>query len=110
MDKNVFYVTLPSNASQLVYPNNKIWSYRTKLAKTLIINEPHEVGLIEIQYRKVWSSFPTSDASISVFDGKTMGEKTVVMTENLYNGKCLRACVPVRIRENVSIYITTPDT
>lgn len=56
MDKNGFYVTLPSNASMQIYPNNKIWGYRTKLAKPIVLNEP--VGVIELQYPWVWENFP----------------------------------------------------
>lgn len=85
MDKNGFYVTLPSNASLLVYPNNKIWNYRTKLAKTIVLREPHEVGLIEIQYPKMWNSFNDSDASIQISYDITTGDRaSIVMTVGYY--------------------------
>ena len=56
MDKEVsggFYVTLASNASAGIYPQNKIWNFRTKLAKSIHTKQPYEVGLIEAQYYSV---------------------------------------------------------
>lgn len=76
MDGQGFYVTLPSNASFDVYPSNKIWNYRTKLAKPIILKEPHEVALIEIQYPRNWHSFTTNDGWISIKNNK-MGKMDV---------------------------------
>ena len=66
-----FYVTLASNASAGVYPQNKIWNFRTKLAKAIHTTQPYEVGLIEAQYPCRWLSFPWEDAVISLGDSKT---------------------------------------
>ena len=85
MNKNGFFVTLPSNASQLVYPNNKIWQFRTKLAKPLILQEPYEVGLIEIQYPRVWNSFTENDAKVDFIDTKTKMFNKLRLTVGSYN-------------------------
>lgn len=66
MSEKGFFVTLPSNASAKVYPQNKIWNYRTKLASPILLTEAYEVGLVEIQYPQNWYSFPESDATISI--------------------------------------------
>ena len=84
MDKNGFYVTLPSNSSLGVYPNNKIGCYRTKLSRTIVLNEPHEVGLIEIQYPKAWNSFPVSDSNVDIYDMKNSSTSTIVMARAYY--------------------------
>lgn len=31
------------------YPTNKIWYYRTKLAKPIMLNKPYKVGVIELR-------------------------------------------------------------
>lgn len=48
MVKNGFFAMLPSNDSKSVYPNNKIWHFRMKLAKPIILRQPYEVGVIKL--------------------------------------------------------------
>ena len=52
MDRDHFYVTLFSNASQDIYPDNKIAAFTTQLAKPIRLNpsEIWEVGLSELSY------------------------------------------------------------
>ena len=71
-----FYVTLPSNASMDVYPSNKIWNYRIKLAKPIILKQPYQVGIIELQYPKSWISFPEEDGMISMLSDIKSGERS----------------------------------
>ena len=66
-----FYVTLASNASAEIYPQNKIWNFRTKLARAIHTKQAYEVGLIEAQYPCSWLSFPTSDATVTLGHLKT---------------------------------------
>ena len=49
-----FYVTLPSNASMDIYPNNKIGQYVTKLKRPLNLLGEWEVALVEIMYPATW--------------------------------------------------------
>ena len=49
-----FYLTLPSNASSDVYPDNKIGSYRVKLPQTIDLEGNWEVGLHSITYPNTW--------------------------------------------------------
>lgn len=113
--KNGFYVTLPSNASTNVYPNNKIWNYRTKLAKPIVLNEPYEVGLIEVQYPRNWITFPSSDAEVSVVNMKTNKETVLTLAQGHYdtvqrivkefNSKCIVNSATSRISLHYN-YIT----
>ena len=43
-----FYVTLPSNASPTVFPNNEASHFFVKLPQTIEISSNYEVGLVEI--------------------------------------------------------------
>ena len=49
-----FYLTLPSNASMDVFPNNKIGSYHVKFSQTFDLNGEWEVGLYSISYPNTW--------------------------------------------------------
>lgn len=46
-----FYVTLPSNASMDVFPDNKVSDFKTLLEYPINLNRPYEVGLSSISYR-----------------------------------------------------------
>jgi len=52
MDRDHFYVTLFSNASQYIYPDNKIAAFTTQLAQPIRQNpsEIWEVGLSKLSY------------------------------------------------------------
>lgn len=45
-----FYLTLPSNASMNIFPNNTQANYTTLLARSIDLNDRFEVGLAEISY------------------------------------------------------------
>ena len=55
-----FYVTLPSDASMDVFPNNAVTSYNTRLARALNLEGEWEVALTEITYSTTWTNV-TSD-------------------------------------------------
>jgi hypothetical protein len=50
MSETHFYLTLPSNASLDVFPDNKTGSYRVKLPHPIDLNGNWEVGLYSISY------------------------------------------------------------
>jgi hypothetical protein len=52
MDRDHFYITLFSNASQDIYPDNKIATFTTQLAQPIRLDpsEIWEVGLGELSY------------------------------------------------------------
>ena len=49
-----FYLTLPSNASSDVFPDNKTTSYRVKFPQTIYLEGNWEVGLYSISYPNAW--------------------------------------------------------
>ena len=49
-----FYITLPSNSSNLYFPNNTLNNFTTKLHSTLRLDGEYEVGLVEISYPQNW--------------------------------------------------------
>ena len=49
-----FYLTLLSNASSDVFPDNKTTSYRVKLPQTIDLEGNWEVGLYSISYPNTW--------------------------------------------------------
>lgn len=61
-----FYITLPCNASRVVYPENRISNYRTRLGKTINLKGPWEVALAEFEYPISWHTFNEEDASFII--------------------------------------------
>ena len=57
-----FYVTLPSNSSMGMYPNNTLNSYTTRLVDQINVKGEWEVAITEIHY-------PLSDLGTSVWLG-----------------------------------------
>lgn len=49
-----FYLTLPSNSSMDVYPENTMANFKTKLPSRVELTGRWEVGLVEIQYPHSW--------------------------------------------------------
>ena len=49
-----FYLTLPSNASLDVFPDNKTTEYRVKLPQPIDLDGNWEVGLYSISYPNTW--------------------------------------------------------
>ena len=49
-----FYLTLPSNASLDVFPDNKTTEYRVKLPQPVELDGSWEVGLYSISYPNTW--------------------------------------------------------
>ena len=56
MESDEFYITLPSNASLDVYPNNTLTKYAVQLPRTLYVKDRYEVALAEIMYPVSWQT------------------------------------------------------
>jgi len=74
-----FYVTLPSNASMTVYPDNTVTEYSTKLPFPLELDGQWEVGLAEMTYPITWYNVEREEcrlelqfASADLFRGNSM--------------------------------------
>ncbi|KAJ1138775.1 hypothetical protein NDU88_005156 [Pleurodeles waltl] len=66
MENSPFYITLPSNASKDMFPDNQISSYTVKLAKPVDLKGPWEVALTEIQYPRTWNTFTKADVKFHI--------------------------------------------
>ena len=75
-----FYLTLPSNASMNVYPDNKIGSYYVKFPQTFDLNGEWEVGLYSITYFNTWYTLQNHQNHIyySLDGGKTFWSSAIV--------------------------------
>lgn len=54
MEESQFYITLPSNSSVKIFPQNTVSNFMTKLSQTVTLTGEWEVGLSEIQYARSW--------------------------------------------------------
>lgn len=59
-----FYVTLPSNASMNIYPNNEAGHFFVKLPQTIDMTSQYEVGLAEIQFPNTYFNVLEGDVWI----------------------------------------------
>ena len=64
MSGSHFYVTLPSNASLDVFPDNKTGSYHVKLPQTIDLHGDWKVGLYSISYSNTWYTLPNHENHI----------------------------------------------
>ncbi len=72
MGERGFYVTLPCNASMNIYPDNHISNYKTRLARSINLKGPCEVGLIEFCYPFTWYTFNDEDAAFIINTAPSM--------------------------------------
>lgn len=118
MFNNSFYITLPSNASMDVYPDNTLASYTTKLAQRIsLIEDDWEVGLTEIQYPTLFSNVNASnvwlrvgyynkdDTSFTLEDGVYDTMENLAQALNSSSGG---GCI-FEYRKNVNRIITNVD-
>ena len=56
-----FYMTLPSNASMKIYPNNTVAKYTTQLPTNIELDGEWEVALTEIMYNNSGGILVESD-------------------------------------------------
>ena len=72
-----FYLAIPSDSSQKFFPNNKICSYTTKLAKEIILYDDYEVGLSSIHYPLTY--FNVAKREFTVHKVKN-GKKSLILS------------------------------
>ncbi|GFR23696.1 uncharacterized protein TNCT_257781, partial [Trichonephila clavata] len=63
---NDFYITLPSNSSTQFFPKNTQASFRTKLARSIILTGAWEVGLSEIFVPRTWFNIGNHNNKYSI--------------------------------------------
>jgi hypothetical protein len=70
-----FYVTLPSNASMDLFPDNLIGKYSTKLFNPIDLDGEWEVGLAEIMYPVSWHIRKPGTITIADVNNKQVTSK-----------------------------------
>ena len=75
-----FYLTLPSNASMDVFPDNKIGSYHVRFPQTIDLNGEWEVGLYSISDSNTWYTlqFKQNHIYYSLDGGKSFWSSAIV--------------------------------
>ena len=68
-----FYLTLPSNASMKVHPDNTLAHYITDLHQGISVSCEWECGLAEIQYPHTWYNVPEGDSWYYLNERNPMG-------------------------------------
>lgn len=84
MGDGSFYITLPSNASSKIYPENTISTYTTKLAKPIDLKGTWEVALTEAQYPHTWSTID-GDEGMYFIASPTEPIQTFYVKKGYYN-------------------------
>ena len=85
MESNGFYVTLPSNSSIDIYPNNTLTKYIVRLPRTLYLKEGFEVALAEIMYPVSWNTMSDPNSyAIDVVDLKQIKFTTLFIPQAHY--------------------------
>ena len=72
-----FYVELPSNSSNNIFPDNTHANYKVKLARPLMLTEDYEVALMEAFFLKNWHNIVREDGNISVTSNGVAWEFTI---------------------------------
>ena len=78
-----FYITLPSNASMDLFPNNTLTHFKTKLSSTLQLDGDYEVALTEIMFPFNWKF--REKGSIVFTHNSHGGSKEVVRREIVFD-------------------------
>ena len=74
-----FYLTLPSNASLDVFPDNKTTSYRVKLPQSIDLEGNWEVGLYSVSYPNTWYTLQDgSDTHIFYADKSGVFQQAII--------------------------------
>jgi hypothetical protein len=63
-----FYVTLPSNASPKIFPDNKPSHFFVKLPQTIDVSSQYEVGLVEIQFPNTYCNVLEDEVWVHYYD------------------------------------------
>ena len=61
-----FYIELPSNSSNALFPDNTHANYKVKLARPLMLNADYEVALVEAFFLKNWQNLVKNDGRLTI--------------------------------------------
>ena len=77
-----FYVTLPSDSSLDVYPDNTPTKYTTKLKQGATLIGDYEVALAEVQYKFDFDNFVNNELSFCINIKQEDFDRIVILNEN----------------------------
>ena len=78
------YLTLPSNASMQMHPENTLTRYVTALPRRIILHVDWECGLLEIQYPHSWYNVRGTDATFHLGEHDSRDVLSSVMIDAVY--------------------------
>ena len=79
MSETHFYLTLPSNSSLGIFPDNKTTRYRVKLPQTIDFEGNREVGLYSLSYPNTWYTLQDgSDTHIFYADKSGVFQQAII--------------------------------
>lgn len=79
-----FYVTLPSNSSMGIYPNNQPGHFFVELPQTIELSSQYEVGLAEIQFPRTYFNILQDDVWIEYSPPEGKASVRVTLPPGLY--------------------------
>lgn len=84
MEGSHFFLTLPSDSSMNIYPNNTVSEFTVNLPQPLDLSGEWEVGLKEIQYPHTWNNVRSQDQNNHFYIYDSSGLPTVYILEPGY--------------------------
>lgn len=79
-----FYITLPSNASMDIFPNNTLAEFKVKLPNHMNLDGDWEVGLASITFPRTWFTIRAKDCRVYYDDGSGFFS-VLIIPEGYYN-------------------------
>jgi hypothetical protein len=76
-----FYLTLPSNTSSDIFPDNKTTSYRVKLPQAINLSGEWEVGLYSINYPRTWYTLSNKNFDTHIYTSDQSGLFSVTIID-----------------------------
>ena len=70
--KMSFYLAIPSDSSHKFFPNNKISSYTTKLAREIVLYDDYEIGLSSIHFPLTYFNVHKNELKVFKVDKKAI--------------------------------------
>ena len=99
-----FYLTLPSNASMKMYPDNTLAHYITDLPRSIDLTGEWECGLAEIQYPHTWYNVTEEDVWFFLAEKNPTGlSPSMKLASGYYKG-------PVTLMKHINEGLNTMAT
>jgi len=84
MEARQFYLTLPSNSSMKVFPDNTLASYKVKLPEHITLTGSWQAGLASITYPHTWYDITANNRRF-YYQNSTGFTDVILLPEGYYN-------------------------